>query len=123
MLLLKKRLLVSTGGFFIFFMRGYQLVRLFFVIIANKLFGYDVCTYVYLYGKLFIMKNEKRVLKGYKIKDSVYQKALRRGKRTGYSLAYFIEIWVTLFAQGKFVGEMELEEFVVAEPKSNGGSK
>lgn len=41
---------------------------------------------------------EKRVLKGYKIKQSVYDKAMRRAKRDKRPLANLIENFVTDYA-------------------------
>lgn len=47
------------------------------------------------------MKNEKRLNKGYKCKDTVYKKALKRCK--GTPLATLIEQWVTGISEGKSV--------------------
>jgi hypothetical protein len=43
---------------------------------------------------------EKRAIKGYKIKDSVYRKAMRRAKKDKTNLANKIELWVALYADG-----------------------
>ncbi len=45
-------------------------------------------------------QKEKRALKGYKIKDSVYRKAMRRAKKNKTNLASKIELWVALYADG-----------------------
>ena len=51
-----------------------------------------------------IKKKEKRILKGYKIKDSVYQKAKKRASKNKVPLATTIENWVTLYSEGHSVG-------------------
>ncbi len=47
------------------------------------------------------MKDEKRVNKGYKIKDSIYQKAMKKSKPT--PLATRIEEVVTAIASGSSI--------------------
>jgi hypothetical protein len=47
------------------------------------------------------MKDEKRVNKGYKIKDSVYQKAMKKSKKA--ALASRIEEFVEAIADGKII--------------------
>jgi len=46
------------------------------------------------------MKAEKRVNKGYKIKDSTYQKAMKRAKKERGQLAVHIEHWVQCYSEG-----------------------
>ncbi len=46
------------------------------------------------------MENEKRVIKGYKIKDSVYQKAKEKAIKEGGALAVHIEHWVQCYSEG-----------------------
>jgi len=43
---------------------------------------------------------EKRVLKGYKIKDSIYKKAMKRAKKENHSLSTWIETIVSSYAKG-----------------------
>lgn len=43
---------------------------------------------------------EKRVPKSYKIKESIYKKAMRAAKKDKTSLAHKIEVWVSLYANG-----------------------
>lgn len=45
-------------------------------------------------------KQEKRKLKGYKVKDSLYQKAKRRAIRDKTTLAQIIEEVVVFYASG-----------------------
>ena len=47
-----------------------------------------------------IKKKEKRELKGYKIKDSIYQKAKRRAKKDKNALSTLVETWVTSYSAG-----------------------
>ena len=49
-------------------------------------------------------KNEKREIKGYKIKDYIYRKALRRARKEKVPLATRIEEWVCAYAEGLPVG-------------------
>lgn len=42
--------------------------------------------------------NTKRVVKGYKIQDAKYQKAMRRAKKEKLNLATLIEVWVNTYA-------------------------
>lgn len=44
------------------------------------------------------MENEKRNLRGYKIKDATYNKAMRRAKKEKTPLATLIEVWITSYA-------------------------
>ena len=44
--------------------------------------------------------NEKRVLKGYKIKDSVYCKAMKRSQKDKGHLSTFIEFVVQCYSEG-----------------------
>lgn len=41
---------------------------------------------------------EPRTVKGYKIQDSTYQKAMRRAKREKLELATLVEVWVIAYA-------------------------
>lgn len=53
---------------------------------------------------LYVMKERnKRKVKTYKIDDSVYKKALERGRKISNPLACIIEEMVTGFAEGKNV--------------------
>lgn len=49
-------------------------------------------------------KKEKRILKGYKIRNSVYAKAIKRASKKNMKLATTIEHWVECFAEGYVVG-------------------
>lgn len=53
-----------------------------------------------MYGKLLIMKKEPRVVKGYKIKQSVYNKAMKRAKKEFIPLATLIEDVINGYATG-----------------------
>ena len=48
-------------------------------------------------------KPEPRLLKGYKIKDTVYQKAKKRATKEKTPLATLIEQWVEGYSSGKVV--------------------
>ena len=48
-------------------------------------------------------KPESRLLKGYKIKDTVYQKAKKRATKEKTPLATLIELWVEGYSNGKYV--------------------
>lgn len=50
------------------------------------------------------MKKEKRVLKGYKIRKSVYDKAMKRAAKNKMPLATTVESWVSCYADGISVG-------------------
>jgi hypothetical protein len=45
-------------------------------------------------------ETEKRVLKGYKIRQSTYDKAMRRAKKERLALATLIEGWVRNYSNG-----------------------
>ncbi len=64
-----------------------------------------------MYGKFTIMKKENRVIKGYKIKDSVYKKAIKRADKEKYPLATQIEDWVTTYSKGLNIGIFDLITF------------
>jgi len=59
------------------------------------------------------MKAEKRVNKGYKIKDSIYQKAMKRAKKEKGQLAVHIEHWVQCYSEG-----LEINVNYKAAPKN-----
>lgn len=46
-------------------------------------------------------KAPSREVRGYKIKDSVYKKAMERAKKEGTTLAALIEKWVIAYSEGK----------------------
>lgn len=48
----------------------------------------------------FMPTKEKRVVKGYKIKESVYVKAKKRADKKKEHLATLIEEWVSAYAAG-----------------------
>ena len=50
-------------------------------------------------------KTEKREIKGYKMADSKYRKAMKRAKKEKTALATKIEEWVELYADGHDVGK------------------
>lgn len=56
----------------------------------------NVIIFVRMNGK----KKEKRVLKGYKVKDSLYKKALRRGQKEKMPLSQLLEKVVEKYADG-----------------------
>jgi hypothetical protein len=43
---------------------------------------------------------EKRVLKGYKIRNSIYDKAMKRAKKENTPLATLVEEWIRNYANG-----------------------
>lgn len=47
-----------------------------------------------------VKKKEKRKVKGYKISDKVYRKAMRRATKGKFALASLIETWVSVYAEG-----------------------
>lgn len=53
--------------------------------------------YVYTFD---FMKNEARVVKTFKIKESVYKKAMKAAKKNKAFLATEIEKWVDAYANG-----------------------
>jgi hypothetical protein len=55
------------------------------------------------------MKAEKRVLKGYKIKDSTYKKAMKRAIKAKVPLANMIEMFVEAIADGQQVRGIKYE--------------
>lgn len=55
------------------------------------------------------MNKEKRVLKGYKIKDSIYQKAKRLADKGDVPLAVIIEAFVTAYADGMQIRAIRYE--------------
>lgn len=44
------------------------------------------------------MENEKRKLRGYKVKDATYNKAMKRANKEKTPLATLIEVWITSYA-------------------------
>lgn len=45
-----------------------------------------------------VKKIEKRIIKGYKIRESSYKKAMKRASKSKLSLATLIEVWVLAYA-------------------------
>jgi len=45
-------------------------------------------------------QNEKRVIKGYKVRNSIYQRAKKRGGKEGKPLSQLLEKVVDLYAHG-----------------------
>lgn len=57
---------------------------------------------------------EKRIVKGYKIRQSAYSKAFKRAKKNKVPLATTIENWVSLYGEGYSVGLLNMS----ANPQS-----
>lgn len=55
------------------------------------------------------MRNEKRVVKGYKVLPSVYNKAMRRAKKEDGKLAQLIEKTVTAYSKGVSIEFVDLK--------------
>ncbi len=62
------------------------------------------------------MKDEKRVLKGYKIKDSIYKKAMKRARKSKIPLASMVEAIVIAYAEGGVPQKPIVVEFTNITP-------
>jgi hypothetical protein len=59
------------------------------------------------------MNAEKRKLRGYKLTDGVYEKAMERASKEDIPLTHYIEAFVTLYSE--FGGDI-----FISKPKSGG---
>jgi hypothetical protein len=59
------------------------------------------------------MNDAKRKLRGYKLTDSVYEKAMERASKENIPLTHFIEAFVTLYSE--FGGDI-----FISKPKGGG---
>jgi hypothetical protein len=66
-------------------------------------FDTNVLMFVRTYVNTMTRITEKRKLKGYKIRESIYKKAMRRANKEKTSLAPKIEKWVSAYASGEQV--------------------